>query len=100
METFPDVYVDFIPIESSFPTLTSRSSRTSTLYKILSVSAMSQPARITHTIILKMGYLAHSVGIRATRLEVAVLSMIKHDNLATLKPLRASIVTLKARFET
>ena len=100
METFPDVYVDFIPIEASFPTLTSRSSRTSTLYKILSVSAMSQPTRITHAMILKMGYLAHFVDMRATRLEVAVLWMIKKDNVDILKPLRASIVTLKARFET
>ena len=94
------MYVDFIPIEASFPTLTSRNSRTSTLSYILSVSAMYQPARFTHAVILKIGYLAHSLDMRATRLEVAVLWMIKKDNVDILKPLRASIETLNSRVET
>ena len=100
METSPDMYVDYIPIETYFPTLTSRNSRTSTLSYILSVSAMYQPARFTHAVILKIGYLAHSLDMRATRLEVAVLYMIKSYNLATPKPLKESIKTLKARVET
>uniref|UniRef100_M1DJ16 Polyprotein protein n=1 Tax=Solanum tuberosum TaxID=4113 RepID=M1DJ16_SOLTU len=63
-------------------------------------SATSQPTRITKAMILKIGNLAHSVDVRATRLEVAVPWMIESVILARLTPLQESIDTLIARVET
>ncbi|KAG5615644.1 hypothetical protein H5410_015468 [Solanum commersonii] len=67
--------------------------------KAQGASTSSQPAKITQVMILKMGHLAHSIDVRATRLEVVMLWMIEAAILAVLSPLWTSIDTLAMRVE-
>ncbi|XP_049405252.1 uncharacterized protein LOC125868704 [Solanum stenotomum] len=77
-EASPEVDVDSISAEASLPT----------------------PAfRITQAMILKMGYLAHSMDVRATQVGADAPWMIESAILATLTPLRESIGTLTGRVE-
>uniref|UniRef100_M1DGQ3 Polyprotein protein n=1 Tax=Solanum tuberosum TaxID=4113 RepID=M1DGQ3_SOLTU len=50
--------------------------------------------------ILKMGHLAYSANVRATRLEAEVPWMIERDIIAALKPLQTSIDALTGIVQT
>jgi len=97
------INVETIHVEASLPTTTSGHSGTSaptSSSQSPGTSVTSQPARITQAMILKMGYLAHSVDVRVTQLEVVVPWMIESDILAALTPLRTSIDDLTVRVAT
>uniref|UniRef100_M1DPL3 Polyprotein protein n=1 Tax=Solanum tuberosum TaxID=4113 RepID=M1DPL3_SOLTU len=53
-------------------------------------SSSSQHARITQSMILKMGQLAYSADVRATQLDRSIPGMIDSKILATLNPIRGS----------
>ncbi|KAL3326118.1 hypothetical protein AABB24_037024 [Solanum stoloniferum] len=64
-----EVDIDSIPAEASLPTPAFRTSAPSTSSQVAITSTSSQPTKITQAMILKMGHLAHSADVRATRLE-------------------------------
>uniref|UniRef100_M1DCW5 Putative plant transposon protein domain-containing protein n=1 Tax=Solanum tuberosum TaxID=4113 RepID=M1DCW5_SOLTU len=71
VDASPDVDVDYIPVEESLPNPASGPSGTpaSTSSQVPGSSVVSQPTRITQSMILKMGHLDHSTDVRSTRLE-------------------------------
>uniref|UniRef100_M1DXB3 Integrase core domain containing protein n=1 Tax=Solanum tuberosum TaxID=4113 RepID=M1DXB3_SOLTU len=78
VDASPEVDVETILAESSLPTPASGPSGThsSTSSQAPGASTTSQPTRIIQAMILKMGHLAHSADVRATRLEAVVPWMI------------------------
>ncbi|KAG5631488.1 hypothetical protein H5410_003205 [Solanum commersonii] len=72
VDTSSEVDVDSIPGEAFFPTSASRPSGTPAFTSSLShgSSTASQPTRITQAMILKIGHLAYSADMWATRSEM------------------------------
>ncbi|KAG5615237.1 hypothetical protein H5410_015061 [Solanum commersonii] len=95
----PKVDIDSIPAEAPLPTSDSWPSGTSTSSQTPNTSIVLQSTKITQAMLLNMGHLAHSVNIRAIRLEVVIPWMIESAILVALTPLRAYIYTLTARVE-
>uniref|UniRef100_M1DME2 Putative plant transposon protein domain-containing protein n=1 Tax=Solanum tuberosum TaxID=4113 RepID=M1DME2_SOLTU len=101
VDASPKVDISSIPAEASLPTLASGPSGTSaptSFSQAPGTSTSTQPTRITQAMILKMGHLAHSADVKATRLDAAVPWMIESVILAALAPFRTSIDDLTARF--
>uniref|UniRef100_M1DSL1 Polyprotein protein n=1 Tax=Solanum tuberosum TaxID=4113 RepID=M1DSL1_SOLTU len=107
-----DVDIDSLPTKVVITTPAARPSGTlsSAPSDIYGSSAASPPPRsaagtttsrppITQAMLLKMGNLAHSIDVLASRLEVAVARMIERALTATLMPIRSFIDALTSRVE-
>ncbi|XP_015168063.1 mucin-5AC-like [Solanum tuberosum] len=94
----PEVDVDSLPAQAPLPTPASEPSGTSAPSSSSQVpgasSSSSWPSKITQAMILKIGHLALSADMRATRLERSVPEMIDRAILAALTLLPTSVDAL------
>uniref|UniRef100_M1DFH6 Polyprotein protein n=1 Tax=Solanum tuberosum TaxID=4113 RepID=M1DFH6_SOLTU len=86
-------------ISSSSPSMTPSSSTAPLPPKSSASSAVSQPP-LTHAMLLRIGHLAHSTDVRASRLEAIVPGMIERALTTVLTPLRADDVAAESEVET
>ena len=99
MDTFLEVDIDFIHVESYMTTSacgpSGTSSHTSSL-KYCSAFSYSNLVNITQAMIIKMGNIVYSANTRANGLEESISWLIEISILAVLTHLRASIDDLMA----
>lgn len=96
MDTTPDVDVQKIPIQASFPLGT----HASTSSQDPGGPTSFRRTRITQATILKMGHLSRSADVQAAQLKDKVPWMIEREMLTALTTFRAIIDTLTMRFKT
>uniref|UniRef100_M1E1B3 Polyprotein protein n=1 Tax=Solanum tuberosum TaxID=4113 RepID=M1E1B3_SOLTU len=112
VDTSLEVDIDSLPAEEALPTpaLGPSGTSTSTPSQAPSFFAASLPPRaaagttairtpITQAMLLKMGHLAHSADVRASRIEAEVPWMIERVITDVLTPLKASIDALSTRVD-